>query len=108
MAITTSPTSRSCGSVRDGERARGRIMSGPEIRQALQVAAREAQKAASRRDLAAAQSLHSALENFAASGTLPDRAWLAATIRDTAAWATHDADVSLLAALGALARAAGR
>lgn len=83
-------------------------MSGPEIRQALKAAAREAQRAASRRDLPAAQALRTALENFAASGTLPDRDWLAATIRDTAAWATDDRDVPLLAALGALARAAGR
>ena len=83
-------------------------MSAPRTRQALDTAAREAARAASRHDVAPAKALRDALANHAASGTVPDREWISTAIRDAATWATHDADVQLLAALGALARAAGR
>lgn len=76
------------------------------LRQALQRAAREARRAAARHDVPAAHALHEALQSAAIRGDAPDREWLARTIRETATWASDDADVPLLAALGALARAA--
>ena len=83
-------------------------MSVPSVRQALDDAARQARRAAARHDIPAAHALKDALEAAAARGQPPDREWLSASIRDTAGWATDDADVPLLAALGALARAAAR
>ena len=82
-------------------------MSAPAIRQALNDAARQAKRAVARHDVPAAHALRDALNAAAAREQAPDREWLAAAIRETAGWATGDADVPLLAALGALARAAG-
>jgi hypothetical protein len=83
-------------------------MSTAAVRQALEAAVREAKRAAGRHDDSRATRLHDALSSYADRGELPSREWIASTIRDTAVWATDDADVPLLAALGALARAAGR
>lgn len=83
-------------------------MSAPELGDALATAARQAGRAAGRHDLPAAHALHDALRGAASRGEAPDREWIARAIRDAATWATDDADVPLLAALGALARAAGR
>jgi hypothetical protein len=82
-------------------------MSRPQLRAALRAAARQAVRAAARHDLPAANALRDTLGTAASRAEPPDREWLAAAIRETADWATDDADLPLLAALGALARAAG-
>jgi hypothetical protein len=81
-------------------------MSTSELRQALDAATRQAKRAAARHDVPAAHALRDALEAAALRAEAPDREWISTAIRETAAWATDDADVPLLAALGALARAA--
>jgi hypothetical protein len=82
-------------------------VSDPTLRDALATAARQAGRAAARHDLPAAHALHEALRAAASRGEAPDREWIAGAIRDAATWATDDADVPLLAALGGLARTAG-
>ena len=82
-------------------------VSAPELADALATAARQASRAAGRHDQPAAHALHDALRAAASRGEAPNREWIAGAIRDAATWATDDADVPLLAALGALARAAG-
>jgi hypothetical protein len=77
----------------------------PSLDAALPAAAREAARAARRHGTPAAEALRDTLERHAAAGGAPDAAWIAGAIRDAAVWATDDADVPLLAALGALARA---
>ena len=76
-------------------------------RRALADAARQAERAANRHDVPAARALRDTLREAQTRGEVPSREWLAGTIRETASWATDDADVPLVAALGALARAAG-
>lgn len=80
-------------------------MSTPSVGAALSAAAREAARAARRHDTPAAAALRDTLQQHASAGRAPDGAWIAGAIRDAAVWATADADVPLLAALGALARA---
>ncbi|HSJ64575.1 MAG TPA: hypothetical protein VK922_11840 [Gemmatimonadaceae bacterium] len=83
-------------------------MRGHSAESALLQAAREAERAARRHDVASAHALRDALRAAADAGRVPDRAWIAGAIREAADWATDDADVPLLASLGALARAASR
>jgi hypothetical protein len=75
------------------------------LSRALADAAKHADRAVRRHDTDAARALRDALRAAAEHGDPPARSWLAATIRDTAAWATGTADVALLASLGAIARA---
>jgi hypothetical protein len=77
----------------------------PDLDAALAQAAHEAERAARRHDTDVARALRDALRAARDRGGLPDRAWLAAAIRDTADWATGEADIALLASLGAIARA---
>lgn len=79
-------------------------MSVPSIASALASAAREAERAARRHDVAQAHALRDSLRAYAAAGRAPEPEWIAGAIRDAAQWATGDADVALLASLGALAR----
>ena len=81
-------------------------MSLASIGSAIAAAAREAERAARRHDVPQAHALRDSLRAHASAGRAPEPGWIAAAIRDAAHWATDDADVALLASLGALARAA--
>jgi len=82
-------------------------MSDRVLRAALASAARQAERHARRHDTPWARALSDGLRDAATRGEAPDREWLAAAIREAADDPDDDA-LALLAALGAVARAAPR
>ena len=80
-------------------------VSPPDLGAALAKAVHEAERAVRRHDSDAARTLRDSLRAARDRGGIPDRAWLAAAIRDAAGWATGEEDIALLASLGAIARA---
>lgn len=82
-------------------------MSDRALRVALSNAARQAERHARRHDTPWAHALSDRLRDAARIGEVPDRDWLAAAIRQ-AADDPDDDTLALLAALGAVVRAAPR
>lgn len=82
-------------------------MSDRALRAALESAARQAERHARRHDTPWARTLSDRLREAATRGEAPDREWIANAIRE-AADDPDDDTLGLLAALGAVVRAAPR
>lgn len=78
----------------------------PRLHAALNSAARQAERHCRRHDTPWSRSVHERLRDAAATGSAPDRQWLSAAIREAAADPDDDT-LALIAALGAVVRAAG-